>query len=170
MSRTIKEVLEIAERHGLLLEEKTCVCNESGLDFQVVFATDQAGDEWVLRFPRRKDVSPKTKIEKSVLDLIHQKVSFEVPHWSVYTEELIAYKRLQGVPAATIDMATYSYIWELDEKNVPMCFHQTLGAALASLHRMEKQKAMEAGLVIHSPEEARESMKERMEQSGAHME
>ncbi|MBU5674850.1 macrolide 2'-phosphotransferase [Alkaliphilus sp. MSJ-5] len=163
MSRTKKEVIEIAEQHGIQLKEDTLVFNESGLDFQVVFAADCEGNHWVLRFPRREDVMPRTKVEKTALDIVNQYVTFEAPNWSVYTDKLIAYKMLNGVPAGTIDPEAKAYVWEIDEKNVPECFYQTLGKVLAELHSIPHEKAIEAGLVVHTPEEARRSMKERMD-------
>lgn len=78
--------------------------NESGLDFQAVFAQDESENEWILRLPRRVDVMPRTKVEKQVLDLVNQYAKlFQVPNWIIYTDELIAYKKLDGMPAGTID-------------------------------------------------------------------
>jgi macrolide phosphotransferase len=164
MSKTKNEVIEIAARHGLCLKEDTLVFNESGLDFQVVFAMDQEGNQWALRLPRREDVMPRTKVEKKTLDLINENITtFQAPNWSIYNDELIAYKKLNGVPAATMNIETHSYTWEIDEKNVPPCFHKTLGKALADLHKVSIEKAIEAGLTVHTPEQARQSMKERMD-------
>lgn len=156
--------MDTMEKYHIKLKEDTLVFNESGLDFQVVFATDQLGNEWVLRFPRRQDVIIRTKLEKNILDIVNQCISvFQSPNWSIYTEELIAYKKLNGIPAGTIDPEKQAYIWELDINNVPAIFHQTLGKALATLHRIPKERAMEAGMVIHTPEEARQSMRRRMD-------
>lgn len=164
MGKTKERVMDIMEKYKIKLKDDTLVFNESGLDFQVVFATDHLGDEWVLRFPRRQDVIPRTKIEKKVLDIVNQCISiFQSPHWSIYTEELIAYKKLKGVPAGTIDTEKQAYVWEIDINNVPAVFHQTLGKALAALHRIPKERAIEAGLVVHTPAEARQSMKMRMD-------
>jgi macrolide phosphotransferase len=163
MSKTKNEVIEIASKHGLLLKEDTLIFNESGLDFQVVFAADQKENEWVLRLPRREDVMPRTKVEKIALDLINENITtFQAPNWSIYSDEIIAYKKLDGVPAATMNTQTYTYTWEIDEKNIPLCFHHTLGKALADLHKVSSEEALKAGLTVHSPEEARQSMKERM--------
>jgi macrolide phosphotransferase len=163
MSKTKNEVIEMAAKHGLVLKEDTLVFNESGLDFQVVFAIDQQENEWVLRLPRREDVMPRTKIEKKALDLVNENVTaFQAPNWSIYSDEMIAYKKLNGVPAAIMNTQTYMYTWEIDETNVPACFHQTLGKALAALHSVSREKAMKAGLTTHTPEEAKQSMKERM--------
>ncbi|MDM5212559.1 macrolide 2'-phosphotransferase [Peribacillus sp. NJ4] len=163
MSKSEKEVLEIAARDGLLLNQDSLEFNESGVDFQVVFAVDQQENEWVLRLPRREDVMPRTAEEKKALDLVKEHITvFEAPNWKIYTNELIAYKKLNGIPAGTIDHEIQSYVWELDINNVPDCFYNTLGKALVALHNVPIEKAMNVGLTVHTPEEARESMKERM--------
>ncbi|GAY78247.1 macrolide 2'-phosphotransferase [Sporolactobacillus inulinus] len=163
MSKTKKEVLEIAEKHGLQLIEDSFIFNESGLDFQVVFAKDQEGKEWVLRIPRRTDVFPRTKVEKIALDLINKYAGFEAPDWEIYTEELIAYKKLHGVPAGTIDPEAKRYVFEIDENNIPNCFYQTLGKVLATLHSIPKEKASEAGVIVRTPEEVKQIMKNRID-------
>lgn len=164
MSKTKNEVLDMAVRHGLLLQEDSLVFNESGLDFQVVFALDIQEKEWVLRLPRREDVMPRTKAEKQALDLVNQYIkTFQAPHWTMYTEELIAYKKLDGVPAGTIDHEIQNYVWEMDINNVPASFDRTLAKALVELHGIPKNKVAEAGLVVDTPDEVRQSMKERMD-------
>ena len=164
VSKSIEQVMEIASKHGLEVNEGSLVFDESGLDFQVAFAKDSHGNELVLRIPRRVDVFPRTKAEKQVLDLVNQYItSFQAPNWFIYTPELIVYKKLNGVPAGTIDPELHAYVWEIDEKNIPECFHQTLGKALADLHAIPVEKAVEAGLTVHTPEEARQSMKDRMD-------
>lgn len=163
MSKTKIEVIEIATKHGLNIKEDTLVFNESGIDFQVVFALDNNGDEWTLRLPRREDVMPRTQVEKQALDLINQYAkSFQAPKWTIYTDELIAYKKLDGVPAGTIDHEIGNYIWEIDINNVSDSFHETLGSVLAELHGIPSDKAAELGLEVHTADEARESMEKRM--------
>ena len=157
-------VISLACEHGLSLCESSLIVDESGLDFQVVFATDASGDEWVLRLPRRQDVVPRTRVEKLALDLVHrQGAAFETPVWEICSDRLIAYRKLRGVPAGTIDPQARAYVWAIDAANVPDCFHQTLGKTLASLHRIPVDKAAEAGLIAHTAEEARSSMKNRMD-------
>lgn len=163
MSKTKKEVLEIAKKHDLQLIEDSLVFNESGLDFQVVFAEDQEGKEWALRIPRRSDVFPRTKAEKTALDLINKYADFEAPNWEFYTEELIAYKKLRGVPAGTIDPEAQAYVFEIDENNIPEGFYQTLGRTLAMLHRITQKQAAEAGIIVQTPEEVKQIMKDRMD-------
>ena len=163
MSKDMKQVIEIAKKHNLILKEETMQFNESGLDFQVVFALDESGIDWVLRLPRREDVMPRTRVEKQALDLVNKYVkSFQVPNWIIYTDELIAYKKLDGVPAGTIDHNIGNYVWEIDINNVPPSFHMSLGRVLAELHSIPNDKATEFGLIVQTPEEARKSMKQRM--------
>lgn len=159
----MKQVIEIAKKHNLILKEETMQFNESGLDFQVVYALDESGVDWVLRLPRREDVMPRTKVEKQALDLVNQYVKyFQAPNWIIYTDELIAYKKLDGVPAGTIDHNIGNYVWEIDINNVPPSFHMSLGRVLAELHSIPSDKAAEFGLIVQTPEEARKSMKQRM--------
>ena len=163
MSKDMKQVIEIAKKHNLILKEETMQFNESGLDFQVVFALDESGVDWVLRLPRREDVMPRTRVEKQALDLVNQYAkSFQAPNWIIYTDELIAYKKLSGVPAGTIDHNIGNYVWEIDINNVPPSFHMSLGRVLAELHSIPSDKATEFGLIVQTPEEARKSMKQRM--------
>lgn len=154
---------ETARKYGLNVKEETLIFNESGLDFLVAYAQDDKGEEWVLRLPRREDVMPRTAGEKKALDLINQYVSFQAPVWSIYEHDLIAYKKLTGVPAGTIDHAIQNYVWEIDAENVPEQFTQSLAKTLASLHTVPKEEAVKAGLSIQSAKEARQSMVERME-------
>lgn len=163
MSKDMKQVIEIAKKHNLILKEETMQFNESGLDFQVVFALDESGVDWVLRLPRREDVMPRTRVEKQALDLVNQYIKyFQAPNWIIYTDELIAYKKLDGVPAGTIDHNIGNYVWEIDINNVPPSFHMSLGRVLAELHSIPSDKATEFGLIVQTPEEARKSMKQRM--------
>ena len=164
MGKEMKQVMEIAKKHNLILKEETIQFNESGLDFQVVFAQDESGTEWVLRLPRREDVMPRTKVEKQALDLVNKYgKSFQAPNWIIYSDELIAYKKLDGVLAGTIDHNIGNYVWEIDINNVPESFHKSLGRVLAEIHSIPSDKAVELDLVVHTPEEARMSMKQRMD-------
>jgi macrolide phosphotransferase len=164
MSKDMNQVIEIANKHDLRLKNDTMKLNESGLDFQVVFAQDEGGVDWVLRLPRREDVMPRTNLEKQALDLVNQYAkSFQAPNWIIYSDELIAYKRLEGVPAGTIDHNIGNYLWEIDINHVPEAFHKSLGRVLAELHSIPSEKAAEIGLEVQTPEVARMSMKQRMD-------
>ncbi len=163
MTLTKEKVIEIAKDSGLDILADSLTFNESGLDFLVVFAEDANGAEWVLRFPRREDVMASTQKEKRTLDFVGAKLSVEAPNWLIYTDSLIAYKKLRGVPAATVDPEAQAYIWVLDEKNVPTVFNETLAEALVSLHRIDHEEARTAGLPVETSEDIRQNMAKRME-------
>ncbi|WP_404450969.1 macrolide 2'-phosphotransferase [Virgibacillus necropolis] len=163
MTLTNDQVIEKAKQHGLELRQESLKYNESGLDFQVVFAMDSKGERWVLRFPRREDVVPTAKKEKDILELVKGRLPVQVPDWIIFSEELIGYKLLKGIPAGTIDMEAKAYVWEIDEKNVPDNFHETLGSAMATLHKVNHDDAREAGLSVQTPEEIKMSMQTRMD-------
>ncbi|MFC5711942.1 macrolide 2'-phosphotransferase [Thalassorhabdus alkalitolerans] len=158
----IKEITESAKRNGIIIEEDSVKINESGLDFQVVHATDQKGDRWILRLPRRDDSMAKTEVEKQVLDLVSRTVAFEVPVWTVYTDAMIAYKQLSGIPAGTVDPEIQNYVWEFDEHNVPENYINSLGKVLAELHQVPTESIHVQGLKVQSVDEARDAMKKRM--------
>nr|WP_078379964.1 macrolide 2'-phosphotransferase [Sutcliffiella halmapala] len=156
------KVKEIAEQNGILIKEDSIKLNESGLDFQVAHAEDVQGNNWILRLPRREDAWLKTELEKNVLETLHQHVFFEIPVWSVYTKELIAYKQLSGIPAVTFDLASQKNKWQLDEENVPQSFNESLGRVLAELHQFPKEKLTHLDLKVHTAAEARATMVSRM--------
>ena len=60
-------VHRIAADHGLNLDTSTITVNEMGLDFRVAIARTFAGDDWVLRLPRRPDVLNRAEVEGHVL-------------------------------------------------------------------------------------------------------
>ncbi|WP_080876182.1 macrolide 2'-phosphotransferase [Oceanobacillus timonensis] len=156
-------VTELAATYGLDLRQESIHFNESGLDFLVANAEDTGGAEWILRIPRRDDVMERTVDEQKVLEVAHQYVPFQVPVWSIYEKDLIAYKKLDGVPAGTIDPDIQNYVWKMDIENIPEQFHQTQGEILASLHTVPKEAVKKAGVPAHSAGEAKASMKERIE-------
>jgi macrolide phosphotransferase len=158
-----QEVLELAHENGLAIEEDSIQFNESGLDFQVVLATDADGVRWILRLPRREDVLPSVNKEKQTLELIAPLLSVDVPRWTICTDELIAYRALNGVPAGTIDPEAKAYVWEIDLANVPDRFHESLAKGIVSLHQVSVEKARAVGLPVKTAEEVRVEMKHRMD-------
>lgn len=163
MVLTNEEVFELAKKNGIDIQPETMKGNESGLDYYVVTAEDVSGTRWILRIPRRNDSMQESAKEKKVLDSIKDKLPIQVPDWQIYTPELIAYPLLKGVPAGTVDEEKQGYIFELDEKNVPKTFIQTLSEALVALHNIDAAEAKVLGLEVESAEEIRISMKKRMD-------
>ncbi|MBM7097986.1 macrolide 2'-phosphotransferase [Bacillus sp. H-16] len=163
MENKTEQIIRLAKKNGITIEGESLHINESGLDFQVAFAKDQNGEQWVLRLPRRKDVIPSIQKEKKILTLAASQVHVEVPEWKVCTDELIAYKRLTGKPAGTVDHEIQNYVWEIDLENIPEVFHQTLGEALVPLHRTKGETVARHGLIVIKADKLRETMKTRME-------
>ncbi|WEG15088.1 macrolide 2'-phosphotransferase [Alkalihalophilus pseudofirmus] len=158
-----RKLKQLAEQNGLSILEDSIKINESGVDFQVAHAKDENGHKWILRVPRRPESMRHAKKEKQALDIMQKEASFEVPDWSIYSDDLIAYKQLKGMPAATIDMEVQVYVWSFDEKNVPASYYETLGKALANLHNLPEAPFKNTGIEIIEASELRASMKQRME-------
>lgn len=156
----MKQITDMAKRNGIVIDSMKL--NESGLDFQVVHATDDKGNRWILRLPRRDDSMAKSEVEKQVLNIVSRTLSIEVPVWSVCTDEMIAYKQLSGVPAGTVDPSIQNYVWEFDENNVPPNYLDSLGKMLAELHRIPTESINIPGLNVQTADEARDAMKNRM--------
>jgi macrolide phosphotransferase len=163
MNLTNDQIIELAKLHGLELQEDSLTRNESGLDFLVVMASNGQGEQWVLRIPRRPDVIPTARKERKILELVQGKLPIQTPKWEICSDELIAYKLLDGMPTGTIDPDAKAYVWEIDEKQVPDSFNETLGNALADLHSISQLEAERAGLSVLAPEQLRNSMRARME-------
>ena len=162
-TKSKQEVLELAHKHDLTIQEDSLQFNESGLDFQVVLATDSNGERWILRLPRRSDVLTSVDKEKRTLELIAPLLSVEVPRWTVCTDELIAYRALNGLPAGTIDTEAKAYVWEIDAAHPPDQFHESLARGIASLHQVSIAAAQAIGLPIETAEAARVVMQQRMD-------
>jgi macrolide phosphotransferase len=95
----IADLLALAASHGLHLSAEDVTVNEAGLDYRVVLATDRAGRRWVLRQPRRADVSEGMAAEARILDLVRPAlaaVGVAVPDWQLCEPGLIAYPALPG--------------------------------------------------------------------------
>lgn len=158
-----QKLKQLAANKGLNILESSIKLNESGVDFQVAYATDQQGDQWILRMPRRPESMRHATKEKKALEIIQTQASFEVPHWQIFSNELIAYKQLKGQPAATIDLEKQQYKWTFDETNVPTAYYQSLGKALANLHALPQDSFHKIGVETLHPSELRTSMKKRMD-------
>src|SRR5262245_48479872 len=110
-------IVATARRHGLALADDI-EWNDLGLDFRAAFATDEAGTAWVLRVPRRPDVLPRAENEARVLRLLKGRLPAEVPDWRIFTPELIAYPRLAGTTAVTVDPVTKEPTWNIDKESL----------------------------------------------------
>lgn len=156
-------MIELAKKNGIQLKEETLQDVNIGLDFKVVIAEDINGQEWILRVPRRRDVFLKAQAEKKILELVNENTkSIQVPNWEVFTEELIAYKSLEGQPAVTTDSVTQETSWVFDVNQVPAEFTKSLAKAMVEIHSISKEKVAEAGLRVDSKDQLQELMRERI--------
>jgi len=162
MSLSPNAVLALASRHGLALATTTLHLDESGLDFQVALAQTQDNAFWLLRIPRRPDVLASAQREQATLNLVRPYLPVQVPDWQICTTELIAYPLLRGKPAGTIDPELQAYRWEVDPSNLPDAYLQSLGGALAALHRIEPGGLAKAGLETSSIAAIKTAWSERM--------
>lgn len=165
MFRGKDHLLDAARNNGLAIRREGFELNESGLDFIAGFGRDAEGMEWVLRAPRRADVVIAAEYEARVLELVRRHLKVDVPDWRINDPQLIAYPRLPGVPAATIDPEVPGYVWEIDPQNPPETFLQSLAQTIAALHRIDPDEAAAAGLRLQSAAEARHAMSAQMEEA-----
>ncbi|MCM3128567.1 macrolide 2'-phosphotransferase [Paenibacillus provencensis] len=148
-----KELLSLARQHGLQFASDEAKVTESGMDFQVAMAMDTSNVDWVIRKPRRSDVLERAVNEKKVLDYINGRLPVNVPEWQVFSDELIAYPRLDGIPMA--DVSTAGYDWNINHEELKDEFVRSLAEALAALHAIDGTQAAAAGLRVKTPEEVR---------------
>ncbi|MCC5894761.1 MAG: macrolide 2'-phosphotransferase [Alkalibacterium sp.] len=159
-----KEVLTRASKEGIELIEESMVTEESGLDFQVAFAEDKSGNQWVLRVPRRKDVFSKIIQEKKALDLLNQHpLPFDVPAWSVYSNELIGYIMVKGSPVSQTDMATGETSWLFDRQDIPKTYTHSLAKSLVALHSLSSTPDVAGEFKRVAAKDLRLMMKKRMD-------
>ena len=156
------EVKELAKQKGLNINEKTIRLNESGLDFQVAHVEDEQGQKWILRIPRRPDSMAKAAQEKMVLDAVHRYTTIQAPSWGIFTDEFVAYKSLDGVPAGTINPEIQNYEWVINIEDIPSAYHESFGRTLAEIHQLPISLFENTGVKIYTAHEARELMKTRM--------
>lgn len=153
----IDEALALAAKHGLELSAHDATMNEAGLDFRVVMASDGDGTRWVLRLPRRDDVSAGMDAEVRILDLVAPVLAADgiaVPDWQVRTPELIAYRALPGSPGLTLSEAGEP-IWHMDPASPD--YAARLGRLLARLHSVDVGAAEVAGVEVRSPDQVRQA-------------
>lgn len=156
---------QLAAAHGIELDKDESMLRLGGADAEYFAATarDVSGAYWVLRAPRRGDVQAQARTEKLVLDFVRGKVPAVIPDWQVYTDKLVAYRVLPGIPAAEIDPLMGELIWRLPQANVPATFAESLANIFVKLHDLDISAAAASGIPIVTAEEARKRMKVRMD-------
>ena len=157
---TIDETLALAAARGLRLSGQAATINEAGLDYRVVMASDLTGRRWVLRVPRRTDVSEGMAVETRILDLVAPILADDgvaVPDWQVRSPELVAYPALPGAPGLTLS-DTGEVDWHMDPASPD--YAERLGRLLASLHAITPEQADAAGVEVRTPAQVRQSWRD----------
>ncbi|MCK8099272.1 macrolide 2'-phosphotransferase MphK [Bacillus sp. 2CMS4F] len=158
----ITEIVALARNQGLTVHCDNAQLNETGMDFQVVFAEDDTGMPWVLRKPRRSDVVERAASEGRTLAFLRANLTADVPDWKIHMPELIAYPKLSGTPAAGIDLEQKQYVWNMSHQPPSDNFVHTLAEILAELHGMNQTSAGQSGIEVVMPEDFRKMTAESM--------
>ncbi|MCI0383758.1 macrolide 2'-phosphotransferase [Streptomyces sp. CNQ085] len=157
---TIDDIVALAAVHGLHLSARDATVNEAGLDYRVVMAFDTSGRRWVLRVPRRADVSEGMAAEGRILDLVAPVLAEDgvaVPDWQVRSPELIAYPALPGAPGLTLT-DTGEPDWHMDPAGPD--YAERLGRLLARLHSTAPERAGAAGVEVRTPARVRQAWRD----------
>ena len=157
---TIDDAIALAAAHGRHLSARGATVNEAGLDYRVVMASDATGRKWVLRVPRRADVSEGMAAETRVLDLVAPVLAEDgvaVPDWQVRSPELIAYPALPGAPGLTLTGAGEPE-WHMDPASPD--YAERLGRLLARLHSITPEQAEAAGVEVRTPARVRQAWRD----------
>nr|WP_250698480.1 DDE-type integrase/transposase/recombinase [Escherichia coli] len=149
------QLYALAARHGLKLHGPLTV-NELGLDYRIVIATVDDGRRWVLRIPRRAEVSAKVEPEARVLAMLKNRLPFAVPDWRVANAELVAYPMLEDSTAMVIQPGSSTPDWVVPQDSE--VFAESFATALAALHAVPISAAVDAGMLIRTPTQARQKV------------
>lgn len=75
-------------------------------------------------------------------------------------KDLIAYPKLTGKPAATIDPEIQNYVWEIEHKPLPENFINTLAETLVDLHNIPEENINVQHINIKTIQEIKMTFKE----------
>lgn len=148
---TADALAQLAAHHGLALDVDTLRIEEAGLDYRVAFARAADGADWVLRVPRRPDVSAKLADEQRILAFVAPRLSVAVPRWEICSESLIAYRRLPGDPGLTLNGS--EPVWHVDPSSPEL--GAALGRLIAELQSLDSNAAAEAGVPVMTAAQVR---------------
>ncbi|WP_420095620.1 macrolide 2'-phosphotransferase, partial [Brevibacterium sediminis] len=122
---------------------------------------------WVLRIPRRPDVSARAAVEGRFLGAIAPHLSVAVPDWQIHSNDLIAYPLLPGTPGLTIDDSGQPQ-WHFDVESSE--YAASLGSVLAELHTVDPAVVRDTGIPEFSPTEIRQRKREDIDNVAAEFE
>lgn len=160
-------ITELAAANGLNIRPETITINELGLDFRVAIAEANDGTRWVLRIPRRSDVTDRAAVEGRFLERVAPHLDVAVPNWQIHSADLIAYPLLPGEPGLTISDDGTPY-WHFDVES-PI-FANSLGKFLAQLHAIDPSEVSGAGIDIFTPAEVRQGIRDDIAQVSSEFE
>ncbi|MGC9439670.1 macrolide 2'-phosphotransferase [Streptomyces sp. WG5] len=123
-----------SDRLGVALVPESAHGDDSGWDFRVTHIRAADGTPWILRQPRRPEVSGRLAVEGAVLGAVRDRVPVPVPDWRLHTPDLVAYPRLSGVAAGSEDPATLVYGWSMDPLARPDRYLEPLARCLVAVH------------------------------------
>lgn len=149
------ELRALAARHGLELAGPLTI-NELGLDYRIAISAATDGRRWVLRIPRRADVSAKVQREARVLAMLEKRLPFAVPNWRIATGELVAYPLLEDSTAILLEPGSTTPTWVITQDSE--IFAQSFAVALAALHAVPLVSAEAAEMLIRTPQQARQKV------------
>ncbi|HCR4041872.1 TPA: macrolide 2'-phosphotransferase [Morganella morganii] len=130
------QLYALAARHGLKLHGPLTV-NELGLDYRIVIATVDDGRRWVLA-------------------MLKNRLPFAVPDWRVANAELVAYPMLEDSTAMVIQPGSSTPDWVVPQDSE--VFAESFATALAALHAVPISAAVDAGMLIRTPTQARQKV------------
>ncbi|WJK33085.1 macrolide 2'-phosphotransferase [Solwaraspora sp. WMMA2065] len=159
---TVEHILELARARGLHLFGDVARLDDTGWDFVVVHAYADDGQQWILRAPRRPDVADAIATEGRLLELLRDRFTVAIPRWMIADQELVAYRRLAGEPAASEDTTTFALHWRIDRADPPASYVERLGEFMAQLHSMDVREAQATGLPVRRLEDVRSAFAERL--------
>lgn len=146
---TVEQLLAAARHQGLELAADTARLDTMGLDFLAVHACDAAGTRWIVRSPRRVDVVTSAQTEARILALVRRTFPFAAPDWRIHAADVIAYPRLDGTPAITLD--TGAPVWNVIDPAAPSAvFIEDMARAFVALQAIAPADAEAAGVPVRT--------------------
>jgi macrolide phosphotransferase len=160
---SLAAIVDAARREGLMLVNDGAHFDESGLDFLAVHARDEMGVSWIVRSPRRMAVVQAARIEARVLALLRTRLPVAIPDWHLNTDQVIAYPRLDGVPAVVMDPEK-GVVWNCIDPAAPSAvFIDSFARAIAALQAVDMHSIEHAGIPTKSIKDAREQHAQAMD-------
>ncbi|HEY0706177.1 MAG TPA: macrolide 2'-phosphotransferase [Polyangia bacterium] len=148
-------ILARAAAHGLSLTSESDEVDGMGLDFVVVHARDAAGTPWVVRCPRRQDVVTSAAVEAKALAFLAPHLPVAIPEWRLHTNDVIAYPRLPGTPALTMNPDGTPHFNVVDPGSPSDGFVDSVATFLAALQGIDTAAARAIGVPVRSMTEVR---------------